>query len=161
MVKDGAESGGMGNQKLGHLETHLMDEHQSQTVLMIFCYACRQKLSIAVLWEALPSSKRKQFKYLQPNDRQGLETLLEVLGEGRATVSNNVDLWELSETEALIKEHSQTGARYIPDTYAADILLSICHMVGSPTTVMGLKYFGGWGYDNFISSINTVQFMCT
>ena len=46
---DGAETEGMANQYLAHLETQSMNKPQSMTLLMILCYACRQKSSMAVL----------------------------------------------------------------------------------------------------------------
>jgi hypothetical protein len=46
--KDGAESEGMANQSLDQLESHSKGESQPLTLLMIFCYACRQELSITV-----------------------------------------------------------------------------------------------------------------
>ena len=58
--KDGAEIEGTANHWLAQLETHPMDKHQSLKLLTILCYACRQKPSISVSWEALPSSWLEQ-----------------------------------------------------------------------------------------------------
>ena len=41
--KDGAEIEGMANQCLTQLETHPMGKNQPLTLLMILCYAYRQK----------------------------------------------------------------------------------------------------------------------
>lgn len=43
----------MANQEVAQLAIHPMGKHQSLTVIMIFCYACRQKPTMAVLLEAL------------------------------------------------------------------------------------------------------------
>jgi hypothetical protein len=48
------------NQLLSQLETHPMGKHQSLTLLMILCHACRQEPSITALWETPPSSWLKQ-----------------------------------------------------------------------------------------------------
>jgi len=50
---------------------------------------------------------------------------------GKLTESNNLDPWELSETEPPTKEHTMAGSRP-PSTYVADLQLSL--HVGSPTT---------------------------
>ena len=47
--KDGTETDGMANQWLAQLEIHSMGRHQSLTLLMILCYACKQEPSITVL----------------------------------------------------------------------------------------------------------------
>jgi hypothetical protein len=46
------------------------------------CYACRQETSIAVLWEALPSSQWKEMERPTANIRWCWRSLMEELGEG-------------------------------------------------------------------------------
>jgi hypothetical protein len=62
--KDKPEIEGMDNQWLTELETHPMGDSQTPTVLMILCFAFGQEPSIPVSWEASPSSKWKQIKWL-------------------------------------------------------------------------------------------------
>jgi hypothetical protein len=49
-----AETEGMTMQKLPHLGIHLINNHQTQTLLQIPIRACWQEPDIAVSWEALP-----------------------------------------------------------------------------------------------------------
>jgi hypothetical protein len=49
---------------------------------------------------------------------------------GKPTVSTNLDLWGLSETESPTKEHTQAGSRP-PHTYVADVQLGL--YVGPPS----------------------------
>lgn len=51
--KDRAEIEGMSNQCLSQPETHPMKESQPLTLLTIFCYACIEEFSIAVLSKRL------------------------------------------------------------------------------------------------------------
>jgi hypothetical protein len=44
-----SETKGMANQLQAHFETHPMDRHQSMTLLMMLCCACRQDPSIGAL----------------------------------------------------------------------------------------------------------------
>ena len=46
--KDRAEMEGTASQRLVQIETHSMGKKQSMTLLMIFCYACRQESSITI-----------------------------------------------------------------------------------------------------------------
>ena len=50
----GAETEGMTIQKLPHLGIHLINNHQTQTLLQMPTRACWQEIDIAVSWEALP-----------------------------------------------------------------------------------------------------------
>ena len=66
----------------GPAETHSMDKNQSLTRLMILCYACRQKISISVLWEAPPADNGIRYREPQPNIRWSSGDLSEESGEG-------------------------------------------------------------------------------
>jgi hypothetical protein len=52
----GAETEGMTKQYQVQLETHPMGKHQSLTLSMILCYACRQDPSMAVLMRLHPAA---------------------------------------------------------------------------------------------------------
>jgi hypothetical protein len=64
IYKDNYRAGmeGMAKPRLPQIETHPMGKNQPLTLLVIFCCACRQEPSIAVLWEALPSSQWKEMQ---------------------------------------------------------------------------------------------------
>jgi hypothetical protein len=83
-----------------------MGKHQSLTLLMILCYVCRQESSMAILWEALPSSWLRQMQ--TPTAKQWVELgssygRIEgrIVGPegnknstGRPTESTNLDPWD-------------------------------------------------------------------
>ena len=48
------------------LGIHPMTMHQSQTLLLMLCCACRQEPSMAVLWETLPAADWDRCRYSQP-----------------------------------------------------------------------------------------------
>jgi hypothetical protein len=54
--KDGSEPEKVTNKYWTQLENHPRSKHQSLTLLIIFCYACRQEPSVTVLYEAVPST---------------------------------------------------------------------------------------------------------
>jgi hypothetical protein len=119
--KDGAELERMANQWLVQLETQTMGKSQYVTLLMALCYACRQKPSITVSWEASSSIEWKQMQRPTANIWQSSEHRVEEWGLGwswmgqghhrRPTPSTNLGPWGLTETEPLTKELAWTGSR--------------------------------------------------
>jgi hypothetical protein len=60
---EGAETKGTTNQGLPQLGTHPILGSQPSTLLMIFCYACKQEPSITVSWETLSGSGWRQVQW--------------------------------------------------------------------------------------------------
>jgi hypothetical protein len=111
MDKDGVDTKGIADQWLAYFVVHPMGRNQSFTQLMILCSACRQKTSILVLWEALPSSWlghmqipiRKYWTEVRNSCGRGRGRIEDPQGDsdliGRPMVSTNLESWEYSETE--------------------------------------------------------------
>lgn len=79
--RNGAEIKGKVIQWLAKLGIYPMGDHQTLTLLLMLCYACRQEPSMAVLWEALPEADWERCRYPQPTIGLGLGIPMEELGE--------------------------------------------------------------------------------
>jgi hypothetical protein len=118
--KNRTEKEGMINEWLAQIETRLMGNNLFLTLLMILYYACREELSITILWEDPLNSWLKHAETKHLNIRRSFGSLREELGNWlrnpkeieTPTVSTNLDPWGLSKTETPTKEHSWTEYRH-------------------------------------------------
>ena len=108
-----------------------MSRHQSLTLLMVLCYACRQKYSMAVLWESPLTSWRRQIQ--TPTAKQWVElgnycgrtegriAAPKGIGTPQEDQQNQLTLkpFGLSENEPPTKEHTQAGPRSLQSYVSA------------------------------------------
>ena len=91
---------GNGQPMTGPTRDHPMGKHQSLTLLMILCCACRQEPSITVLWEAPPSSWLKQMQ--RPTAKHWMEGLRDLEGKRTSQADQQSQLtWTLGGSQRL------------------------------------------------------------
>lgn len=111
--KNGSKTEGIADQWPGQLWIHPMGSHQTLGLI--------SDSSMAVFWEALQATDWGRCRHWHSTIGLRSGTHLGELGgrtegaEGacnatlRSTVSNNLDLWQISETKPPTKEHTQIG----------------------------------------------------
>jgi hypothetical protein len=123
------------NQQPTQFETHPTGKHQSLTLLMILSYAYRQKFSMGVLWEALPTSWLRQMQAPTAKLWMGLGDCYERTGDrivtpkgnstGRPSESTSLVSWGSQRLKHPPKSIHRLDLDLITHTYVADVQLGL------------------------------------